>query len=169
MQTSERWDTWYTYIDERTCEACKSFHGKVFERDFFIWPRPPVHWFCRCEIVAMAAMTAGEATWEGLNGADYWLRFYGRLPDYYVDKKAAKSAGWKSKRGNLGDVLPGVMIGGEIYANHDERLPDAPGRSWYEADINYRADYRSPERILYSNDGLIFITLDHYGEFIEII
>jgi len=51
----------------------------------------------------------------------------------------------------------------------NEHLPEKPGRIWYEADINYSGGYRNSERILYSNDGLIFITLDHYRTFIEII
>lgn len=60
------------------------------------------------------------------------------------------------------------MIGGNIYKNIDHKLPDFPGRVWYEADINYEYGYRNNSRILYSNDGLIFVSYDHYKTFYEI-
>ncbi|MBD9010701.1 MAG: hypothetical protein EGR16_10275 [Clostridiales bacterium] len=50
----------------------------------------------------------------------------------------------------------------------DIHLPAVPNRIWYEADINYEFGYRGTERILFSNDGLIFVTYDHYATFIEI-
>jgi len=56
-----------------------------------------------------------------------------------------------------------------IYQNRDGHLPSAPGRIWYEADINYASGYRSAERILYSNDGLVFVTYDHYESFVEVV
>lgn len=49
--------------------------------------------------------------------------------------------------------------------NRNGHLPSAPGRVWYEADINYSTGYRGVERILFSNDGLIFVTYDHYQTF----
>ena len=68
----------------------------------------------------------------------------------------------------LSSVLPGKMVGGDIYANDDNKLPTAPGRIWYEADINYVTGKRNRQRIVYSNDGLIFVTYDHYQTFYEI-
>lgn len=64
---------------------------------------------------------------------------------------------------------PGKMIGGDIYYNRNGKLPSAEGRIWYEADINYEEGYRGKARILYSNDGLIFVSYDHYTTFYEII
>ena len=58
---------------------------------------------------------------------------------------------------------------GAVYKNKDGKLPQSPGRVWYEADINYTKGYRNQERILYSNDGLVFVTYDHYETFYEII
>ncbi len=55
-----------------------------------------------------------------------------------------------------------------IYLNSDEKLPIENGRVWYEADINYTKSYRNGERVLYSSDGLIFVTYDHYKTFYEI-
>lgn len=60
------------------------------------------------------------------------------------------------------------MIGGNIYKNRDGKLPQANGRIWYEADINYDGGFRSRHRILFSNDGLIFASYDHYQTFYEI-
>ena len=62
----------------------------------------------------------------------------------------------------------GKMIGGNVYHNKEKKLPDISGRVWYEADINYTEGFRNRQRILYSNDGLIFVTYDHYQTFYEI-
>jgi len=55
------------------------------------------------------------------------------------------------------------------YYNDDGHLPGAPGRIWYEADINYKTGKRNTQRIVWSNDGLIFVTYDHYETFYEIV
>ena len=65
-------------------------------------------------------------------------------------------------------MLPGKMIGGAVYKNKDGKLPQSPGRVWYEADINYGGGKRNRQRIVYSNDGLMFATYDHYQTFYEI-
>lgn len=84
-------------------------------------------------------------------------------------KKEAESKGWKSYLGNLDIIAPGMMITKGIYENRNGHLPLVPGRIWYEADINYTGGYRELERILFSNDGLIFVTYDHYLTFYEIV
>ena len=61
------------------------------------------------------------------------------------------------------------MIDGGEYENKNGHLPSAPGRKWYEADINYYERHRNNHRIVWSNDGLIFVTYDHYHTFYEII
>lgn len=62
-----------------------------------------------------------------------------------------------------------MIIGGDIYRNRSGHLPQADGRIWYEADINYTGGYRSRHRMLYSNDGFVFVTYDHYETFVEIV
>ena len=64
--------------------------------------------------------------------------------------------------------MPKKMIGGNVYQNKNGHLPSALGRIWYEADLNYSTGYRGNDRIVYSSDGLIFVTYDHYKTFIEI-
>ena len=60
------------------------------------------------------------------------------------------------------------MVFGGIYYNENGKLPSAENRVWYEADINYSSGKRNEERILFSNDGLIFVTYNHYETFIEV-
>ena len=61
------------------------------------------------------------------------------------------------------------MITGGIYKNRNDHLPQIIGRVWYEADIIYYEGKRNKHRLLWSNDGLIFVTYDHYSTFYEII
>ncbi len=116
----------------------------------------------------MDSIYAGTATIEGILGADYHLMKTGSLSQNYITKKEAKTLGWTAIEGNLHIVAFGKQIGGDVFKNREEKLPTVSGRIWYEADINYVSGIRNPHRILYSNDGLIFVTYDHYETFFEI-
>lgn len=153
----------------RTCLRCKNLHGKVFDADEMIYEEPPLHDRCRCRIEQLIAVFPGYATRNGLKGADYWLKYYGKLPEYYLTKQEAKANGWRAAIGNLAEVIPGKMIGEDIYKNKNGHLPKAEGRIWYEADINYTNGYRNRHGVLYSSDGLVFVTYDHYETFWEIV
>ncbi len=96
-----------------------------------------------------------------------YVKEHKRLPDYYITKKEARQQGWNPGEGNLCDVLPGRAIGGDFFTNREGRLPSANGRSWFEADLNYSCGNRNADRLLFSNDGLVFITTDHYKTFIR--
>lgn len=91
----------------------------------------------------------------------------GKLPDNYITKSEAYDLGWEPKEGNLQEVAPGKSIGGNRFGNWEGLLPIKEGRIWYEADINYHGGYRGSERLLFSNDGLIYTTTDHYKTFKE--
>ena len=117
----------------------------------------------------MEAILAGTATSSGINGVDLYVATYGVLPSNYLTKKKAKKLGWNPLAGNLADVLPGMLIGGDPYKNRDGRLPYASGRIWYEADFDYTGGFRNDCRLIFSNDGLLFVTYDHYETFIEIV
>ena len=108
-----------------------------------------------------------DALTEEKKVTDY-LKENGKLPDYYITKKDAAREGWVAKEGNLCDVLPGRAIGGDIFTNREKTLPVKKGRIWYEADINYDCGRRNARRVVYSNDGLIFVTHDHYKNFEEV-
>lgn len=67
-----------------------------------------------------------------------------------------------SSQRNLCNILPGRAIGGDHFSNRENVLPDQPGRRWFEADVNYQCGHRGSDRMLYSSDGLIYVTHDHY-------
>ena len=94
-----------------------------------------------------------------------YIHLYGRVPGNYISKSKARAAGWNNKEGNLWDVLPGKSIGGGGFYNDDNMMPDAPGREWFECDIDYDGGFRNAKRIVYSDDGLIYYTDDHYRTF----
>lgn len=94
-----------------------------------------------------------------------YLHTYGRLPQNYITKKEAQNLGWDSKKGNLQDVAPGKSIGGSHFGNYEGQLPEQEGRKYFECDLGYEGGYRGAERLIYSNDGLIYYTGDHYKTF----
>lgn len=94
-----------------------------------------------------------------------YIHTYGRLPDNFITKKEAKALGWDSKKGNLGEAAPGKSIGGDHFGNYEGLLPEKPGRNYYECDIDGDGGYRGAKRIIYSDDGLIYYTEDHYESF----
>ncbi|MCE0490011.1 hypothetical protein LU196_08105 [Pantoea sp. Mb-10] len=93
------------------------------------------------------------------------LRTTGTLPSNYVDKAQAVANGWKPGKA-LNNTNPGGQLGGDIFENSNNLLPSSPGRVWREADIGLNNTMsRSNEpgtRLLYSSDGLLYITTDHY-------
>ena len=97
-----------------------------------------------------------------------YIHTYGRLPGNFITKNEAQDLGWVSSEGNLWDVAEGMSIGGDRFGNREGLLPDAEGRKWYECDVNYSGGYRGSERIVYSNDGLIYYTADHYESFTQL-
>lgn len=97
-----------------------------------------------------------------------YIHKYNKLPRNYITKKEAAEMGWDSDKGNLWEVTDQMSIGGDIFGNREGRLPKAKGRKWYECDVSYNGGYRGSERILYSNDGLIYYTKDHYETFTQL-
>ena len=116
----------------------------------------------------MRTKEVGTATDRGFDGADAWLMYRGHLPSYYITKEEAYNQSWTPKK-SLSNFVPGKMLGGDVFKNAESKLPNASGRIWHEADIDYITGKRNGKRILYSNDGLIFATYDHYQTFYEII
>lgn len=94
-----------------------------------------------------------------------YLHRYGHLPSNYISKKEAERLGWDSKKGNLDEVAPGKSIGGNKFGNREGLLPEKKERTYYECDIDYNGGYRGGKRIVYSSDGLIYYTEDHYNSF----
>lgn len=94
-----------------------------------------------------------------------YLIEYDTLPVNYLTKKEAKELGWQSNKGNLWDIEEGLSIGGDKFFNREGVLPKKESRQYYECDVNYNGGYRGSDRIIYSNDGLIYYTTDHYKTF----
>lgn len=94
-----------------------------------------------------------------------YLHLYGRLPSNYITARSAKERGWVPEQGTLDSCLPGLSIGGSAFGNYEGLLPEKRGRKYYECDIDYAGGYRNAKRIVYSDDGLIFYTEDHYQSF----
>ncbi len=93
-----------------------------------------------------------------------YIHLYGHLPDNFITKKEAQDLGWSG--GSLEPYAPGMCIGGSRFGNYEGLLPEAEGRSYTECDIDtLGARSRGAKRIVFSSDGLIYYTEDHYESF----
>lgn len=93
-----------------------------------------------------------------------YIYTYGELPSNFMTKNEAKKLGWEG--GGLDDYAYGMCIGGDHFGNYEGLLPDADGRTWTECDIDtLHAKSRGAKRVVFSNDGLIYYTDDHYESF----
>ncbi len=93
-----------------------------------------------------------------------YIHTYGHLPDNFITKKEAEKLGWSG--GSLEPYAPGKCIGGSRFGNYEGLLPEKDGRSYTECDIDtLGAEKRGAKRIVFSNDGLIYYTDDHYESF----
>ena len=94
-----------------------------------------------------------------------YINRFSALPGNYITKEHARRLGWVSSRGNLNEVAPGKSIGGDRFGNYEQLLPTKRGRQYFECDIDYHGGRRNAKRIIFSNDGLIYYTEDHYNTF----
>ncbi|MBR1826556.1 MAG: ribonuclease [Clostridia bacterium] len=93
-----------------------------------------------------------------------YIHTYGELPKNFISKKQAERLGWDG--GSLEPYAPGKSIGGSYFGNYEGKLPKKKGRTYYECDIDTKGRRsRGPKRIVYSTDGLIYYTSDHYETF----
>ncbi len=93
-----------------------------------------------------------------------YLHTYGTLPQNFMTKNEARALGWEG--GGLDPYADGMCIGGDRFGNYEGLLPEKDGRTYQECDIDtLHADSRGPKRIVFSNDGLIYYTEDHYESF----
>lgn len=118
--------------------------------------------------VATAAVTVAApdtaGTYTAKDDVALYLHIYGHLPENFIPKARARALGWEG--GGLEDIAPGMCIGGDVFGNYEGLLPTAEGRVYRECDIGTLGkDSRGAQRIVYSNDGLIYYTDDHYASF----
>ena len=112
------------------------------------------------------AAIAEDGSYTSKEDVALYLRTYGRLPGNFITKTQANALGWEG--GDLWRYAPGKSIGGDVFANREGLLPKKSGRTWYECDIDYSGGSRGAKRIVYSSDGLIYYTGDHYETFTEL-
>ncbi len=92
-----------------------------------------------------------------------YIHTYGKLPDNFITKKEAQKLGWEG--GSVDSYAPGKAIGGDRFGNYEGNLPEKKGRTYTECDIDTKGKSRGAKRIVFSNDGLIYYTDDHYETF----
>ena len=103
-------------------------------------------------------------TYDSAKDVALYIHTYNKLPPNYITKKEAKSLGWSG--GSLEEYAPGKCIGGDYYGNYEGQLPEKKGRRYTECDIDTLGkSSRGAKRIVFSNDGLIYYTKDHYKTF----
>ncbi|MBM3115587.1 ribonuclease domain-containing protein [Jeongeupia naejangsanensis] len=118
----------------------------------------------RCDDVAATLATSQKLDRSELATALDTLARNGRLPERYVTKRDAQTAGWQPGR-DLWQVLPGHSIGGDRFGNREQRLPQGQYR---EADLDYRGGKRGAKRLVFEPRGRRFVTVDHYRTFTEL-
>lgn len=105
-----------------------------------------------------------EGEYSSKEDVALYIHLYGHLPDNYITKKEAEKLGWPG--GSLEPYAPGKCIGGSRFGNYEGLLPEKEGRTYTECDIDtLGAEKRGAKRIVFSNDGLIYYTEDHYQSF----
>ncbi len=115
-------------------------------------------------IPTQAQQLAEDGSYSSKEDVALYIHTYGCLPRNFLSKDDARAMGWEG--GSVEAYAPGWCIGGDEFGNYEGLLPEAEGRIWYECDINTLGqDDRGAERIVFSNDGLIYYTADHYESF----
>lgn len=105
-----------------------------------------------------------DGTYTSKEDVALYLHLYGHLPSNFITKKEAEKLGWTG--GSLEPYAPGMCIGGNRFGNYEGLLPEKEGRVYTECDIDtLEAEKRGAKRIVFSNDGLIYYTEDHYQNF----
>ena len=108
-----------------------------------------------------------DRTYSSRDKVALYIHAFGHLPANYITKDEAEALGWTG--GSLDPYAPGCSIGGDYFGNYQNLLPSKRGREWHECDIGTQGkSSRGAKRIVYSNDGLIYYTSDHYESFTQL-
>ena len=120
------------------------------------------------ETTAAPGPTATPGPEEAAQELAEYLFEHGELPENFITKKEAERRGWKTTYRYVSDLGPGITIGGDYFGNYEQKLPAVKGRKYAEADCYYQGGPRNEYRIIYSNDGHVWYTGDHYNTFTEL-
>ena len=111
-----------------------------------------------------SSLVAEDGTYTTKEDVALYIHVYGKLPHNFITKQDARDLGWDG--GSLDEYAEGKCIGGDFFGNYEGLLPKKDGRTYTECDIDtLGADSRGSKRIVFSNDGLIYYTDDHYETF----
>lgn len=114
--------------------------------------------------VATEALLDKDGTYTSKDDVALYIYQYGELPSNFITKAEARKLGWEG--GSVEDYAPGKCIGGDFFGNYEGLLPEKDGREYTECDIDTLGkSSRGAKRIIFSNDGLIYYTSDHYETF----
>ncbi len=125
---------------------------------------PTVETVCEEEIPIETSVEVLDenGTYTSKEDVALYIHLYGRLPENFMTKNEARDLGWEG--GSLEPYAPGMCIGGDRFGNYEELLP--ADRKYRECDIDtLGASSRGAKRIVFSEDGLIYYTDDHYESF----
>lgn len=117
------------------------------------------------QIEELKAQIVEDGTYTSKMEVAAYIKKYGHLPSNFITQQQARDLGWVSKAGNLTEVAPGKSIGGDELQYKENKIAQAAGRIYYECDINYSEGIRGAERLVYSNDGMIYYSPDHFKTF----
>lgn len=121
----------------------------------------------KTETTAPKAVIDENGKYDTKNEVALYIHTYGHLPSNYITKKQAQNLGWNG--GSLKKYAPGCSIGGDRFGNYEGLLPKAKGRIYTECDIGtMHSNSRGAKRIIFSNDGLIYYTDNHYESFTQL-
>ncbi|MDE7220288.1 MAG: ribonuclease [Oscillospiraceae bacterium] len=102
-----------------------------------------------------------DGTYNSSEDVSLYLYTFGHLPDNYITKNEARDLGWSG--GSVEVYAPGCAIGGDRFGNREGVLPDG---DYHECDIDTIGESsRGAKRLVYSDDGRIYYTEDHYETF----
>lgn len=105
-----------------------------------------------------------EGWYYSAEDVSLYLYTYGYLPENFITKSEARDLGWEG--GSVERYAPGYAIGGDVFGNREGLLPEAEDRTYYECDIDTNGqDSRGAKRLVFTDDGLIYYTEDHYENF----
>ena len=105
-----------------------------------------------------------DGSYNSMEDVSLYLHTYDHLPDNYIPKPEARDLGWSG--GSVERYAPGFAIGGDRFGNREGLLPKEQGRTYTECDIDTPGENsRGAKRIVFSNDGLVYYTGDHYESF----
>ena len=141
-----------------------------FDIDPAVYPEDTDSWYTDSEgeelpsesLNGVSVTVVEDGTYTSRDEVAAYIHQFGKLPSNYITKKEAEKLGWVSSKGNLWKVAPGMSIGGSRFNNYEGILPDG---SYKECDIDYAGGYRNSKRLIYSTDGRIYYTEDHYTTF----